>query len=564
MTFFRISSVGRTYRHMQRYQQILTVIFKYGFGDLVDALNIEHYLEIGLQMISRKRRERIETLSRAVRVRMVLEELGPTFLKMGQILSTRPDLLPVEFMQELEKLQDEVPPFPYREVKEVIEKELRKPVEQIFSNFDEQPLAAASIGQVHQAKMLDGKDVVVKIQRPGIHRNIEVDLEIMMHLAELMERHLEGWEVQRPTRVVEEFARTLEKELDYTLEAAHTERFARQLEDEPAVYVPQVYREATTSRVLTMEHIYGVKASAIDELEKEGLDRKEIARQGLILIMRQIFVHGFFHADPHPGNIFIMPENIICYIDFGMMGRLDLEMRENFADLIMSIVHRNERDAAQALLKLTFSEEGPDYPALERAVAEFMDKHCYRPLKDVALGTMLHQLLQLTTRHRLCIPPDLFLMIKALSTVEGLGRVLDPDLDVIEEAAPFIKRIQLNRITPRRITKDITSSGAEFFHLLKYIPGEIRTILKLARQGKVKMEFEHRGLEPMLATHDRISNRLSFAIVLASLVIGSSLIVLSGIPPKWHEIPIIGLTGFLFAGFMGFWLLISIIRSGRM
>ena len=564
MTFFKIGSVGRTYRHMQRYRQILTVIFKYGFGDLVDALNIEYYLEIGLQMISRKRRERIETLSRAVRVRMVLEELGPTFLKMGQILSTRPDLLPVEFMQELEKLQDEVPPFPYREVEVVIQKELQKPIEQVFSSFAEQPLAAASIGQVHQAKMLDGKDVVVKIQRPGIHRKIEVDLEIMMHLAELMERHLEGWEVQRPTRVVEEFARTLEKELDYTLEAAHTERFARQLEDEPAVYVPQVYRESTTSRVLTMEHIYGVKVSEIDELEKEGLDRKEIARQGLILIMTQIFVHGFFHADPHPGNIFIMPDNVICYIDFGMMGRLDLEIRESFADLIMSIVHRNERDAAHALLKLTLSEEGPDYLALERDVAEFMDQHCYRPLKDVALGAMLNQLLQLTTRHGLCIPPDLFLMIKALSTVEGLGRVLDPELDVIEEAAPFIKRIQLNRIHPQRIAKDVTSSGTEFFHLLKDIPGEIRTILKLARQGKVKMEFEHRGLEPMLATHDRISNRLSFAIVLASLVIGSSLIVLSGIPPKWHEIPIIGLTGFLFAGFMGFWLLISIIRSGRM
>jgi ubiquinone biosynthesis protein len=562
--FFKTGDIGRTYRHMQRYRQILTVLFKYGFGDLVVALKIEQYLEIGLQMISSKRREKIETLSRAVRVRMVLEELGPTFLKMGQILSTRPDILPVEFMQELSKLQDEVPPFPYSEVQATIQKEFNKSVGQKFSSFDEQPLAAASIGQVHKAKMPDGKNVVVKIQRPGIQRTIKVDLEIMMHLAGLMELHLEGWDIQRPTRIVEEFARTLEKELDYTLEAAHMERFARQFEDEPAVYVPQVYREATTSRVLTMEHISGIKASDIDRLEKEGLDRSEIARQGLILIMKQIFVHGFFHADPHPGNIFVLPDNVICYIDFGMMGRLDLEMRERFADLLMSIVHRDEREATKVLLRLTLSEEEPNYPALQRDTAEFMDKHCYRPLKDVDLGALLHQLLEMATKHRLGVPPDLFLMIKALSTVEGLGRILDPDLDVIEQATPFIKHIQLNRIHPRRIAKDMASSGTDLFHLLKDIPGEVRTILKLARQGKVKIEFEHRGLEPMIAANDRISNRLSFAVVLASLVIGSGLIVLSGIPPKWHEIPVIGLTGFLVAGAMGFWLLISIMRSGRM
>ncbi len=561
---FKIGGIGRTYRHMQRYRQILSVLFKYGFGDLVDALKIEQYLEIGLQMLSKKRREKIDTLSRAVRVRMVLEELGPTFVKMGQILSTRSDLLPVEFIQELPKLQDEVAPFSFSEVEAVINEELKKPIDQVFSNFDKQSLAAASIGQVHRAKMLEGQDVVIKIQRPGIQRTIEVDLEIMMHLAGLMERHLEGWDIQRPTKVVEEFARTLERELDYTLEAAHIERFARQFEDEPAVYVPQVYHEVTTSRVLTMEYISGVKASDIDRLEKEGLDRKKIAQQGLILIMKQIFVHGFFHADPHPGNIFVLPDNIICYIDFGMMGRLDLETRERFADLIMSIVRRDEREAAGALIRLTLSEEGPDYPSLYRDVSKFMDQHCYRPLKDVELGPLLHQLLEMATRHRLGIPPDLFLMIKALSTVEGLGRTLDPDLDVIEQAAPFMKRIQLNRLHPGRIAKDMASSGTEFVYLLKDIPGEVRTILKLARQGKIKMEFEHHGLEPMIAANDRISNRLSFAVVLASLIIGSALIILSGVPPKWHEIPIIGLVGFLFAGCMGFWLLISIIRSGRM
>jgi len=560
----KIGIIGRTYRHIQRYRQILTVLFRYGFGDLVHTLKIEQYLEIGLQMISRKRRENIETLSRAERVRMAMEELGPTFIKMGQILSTRPDLLPVEFIQELGKLQDHVPPFEYAQVKDIIEKELGVALGQLFKDFEETPLASASIGQVHRARLVDGDEVVVKVQRPGIRKTVEVDLEIMLHLATLMERHLKAMEIHRPTRIVEEFARTLEKELDYTIEAAHTERFAMQFIGDATVYVPKIYREATTSRVLTMEYVRGIKASEIARLDEAGLDRREIARRGLDLIMKQVFVHGFFHADPHPGNIFILPGNVICYLDFGMMGRIGRKSREHFADLIMNIVRRDEVNVTDALVRLTISDEEPNHNALERDVAEFIDQHFYRPLKEMDLGKLLHQLLEMAARHRLTVPPDLFLMIKALSTAEGVGRVLDPDFDATERAAPFVRRIQLQRLHPKRIAEDIYDSGSDFLHLVKEIPGELREILRQARQGRVKIEFEHRGLENMLSTHDRISNRLAFAIVLASLIIGSSLIVLSGIPPKWHGIPVIGLAGFIIAGVMGLWLLFSIIRRGSM
>lgn len=560
----KIGIIGKTYRHIQRYRQILTVLFRYGFGDLVHTLKIEQYLEISLQMISRKRREKIETLSRAERVRMAMEELGPTFIKMGQILSTRPDLLPVEFIQELGKLQDHVPPFEYTQVKDIIERELGVPLGQLFKDFEETPLASASIGQVHRARLVDEDGVVVKVQRPGIRKTIEVDLEIMLHLATLMERHLKAVEIHRPTRIVEEFARTLEKELDYTIEAAHTERFAMQFIDDTTVYVPKIYREATTSRVLTMEYVSGIKASEIARLDEAGFDRREIARRGFDLIMKQVFVHGFFHADPHPGNIFILPGNVICYLDFGMMGRIGRKSRENFADLIMNIVQRDEVKVTDALVRLTISDEEPNHNALERDVAEFIDQHFYRPLKELDLGKLLHQLLEMAARHRLTVPPDLFLMIKALSTAEGVGRVLDPDFDATERAAPFVRRIQLQRLHPKRVAEDIYDSGSDFLHLIKEIPGELREILRQARQGRVKIEFEHRGLEPMLSTHDRISNRLAFAIVLASLIIGSSLIVHSGIPPKWHGIPVIGLAGFIIAGVMGLWLLFSIIRRGSM
>jgi ubiquinone biosynthesis protein len=561
---FNIGRIGRTYRHMQRYRQIVTVLIKYGFGDLIDILNIEQYLEIGLKIISRKRRGKMASLSRAERVRMVLEELGPTFIKMGQILSTRPDLLPVEYIKELPKLQDDVPPFPFSDVKKIIEKEFKKPVNAFFSEFDEQPVAAASIGQVHKAVTQDGERVVIKIQRPGIKRIIEVDLEIMLHLSGLMERHLEGWDIQHPTKIVREFAATLEKELDYSLEAAYMERFAMQFKGDARIHVPKTYKNLTTKRVLTMEYIDGIKSSDLDGLERNGLDRIKIARIGFDLIMQQIFVNGFFHADPHPGNIFVLPDNMICFIDFGMMGRINLRTREHFADLILSIVNQNEIKTVNAILNLTEYDDSPDYRSLERDVVEFIDKYCYRPLKEVELGALLRRMLEVAAGHRLNIPPDLFLMIKALSTIEGLGVKLDPDFDVVKQAAPFMRRLQFNRFNPGRIARNMADSGTELYHLLQEIPGEIRDILKMIKRGTIKMEFEHRGLKPMLVTHDRISNRLAFAIVLAALIIGSALIVLSDIPPKWHEIPVIGLIGFVLAGVMGFWLLVLILRSGRM
>lgn len=564
MQIRKIGMLGRTYRHIQRYRQILSVFFRYGFGEILDALKIEQYLDVGLNFVSRKSKDNIETLSRAEKVRLAIEELGPTFIKIGQILSTRPDLLPADFINELEKLQDHVPSFDFADVQKIIEEELKSPLCDIFIEFDEIPLASASIGQVHRAKMANGNDVVVKIQRPGIRDIVEVDLEIMLHLASLMENHLEEIEIHHPTRIVEEFSRTLEKELDYSMEAANMERFANQVMGDSTVYVPAVYREATTGKVLTMEFIDGIKASEIDRLEKEGMDRKEIARRGFDLIMKQIFLDGFFHADPHPGNLFILPGNVICYLDFGMMGHIGHEARESFADLLMSFVRRDERKAVSAILNLTISDENSDRLTMERDVADVINNYFHRPLKELDLSRLLQQLLNLAAKHRLTIPSDLFLMIKALSTVEGVGRQLDPDFDFTEHAAPFIRQIYLEKFNPRKLAADMYESGKNLFHLMKDIPGELREILKMARKGKIKIEFEHRGLEPMISTLDQISNRLAFSIILASLVIGSSLIILSDIPPKWNNIPVIGLIGFLIAFLMGLRLLWMIMRHGKM
>ncbi len=560
----KIGIVGRTYRHLNRYREILSVLFKYGFGDIVETLKIEQYIEIGLQMISKKRRDQIEKLSRAERVRMGVEELGPTFIKLGQILSTRPDLIPLEYSRELSKLQDHVPAFSYEEVKTIIKEELGRLPEELFAHFESEPLAAASIGQVHRARLEDGEEVVVKVQRPGIRKTIEVDLEILLHLASLMERHVEEMVAQRPTRIVEEFARSLEKEIDYTIEAYHTERFSRQFMGEHTVYVPKVFKEFNSSRVLTIEYMDGIKVSNTDMLKQKGCDLHTIAVNGADLIMKQIFVHGFFHADPHPGNIFILPNNVICFLDFGMMGRIRQDEREDFTDFVTHLGGRNERKITESVLRLSLYDVEPDREKLERDLMDLLEQQVYGHRNKLEMGKLFQRLIEMVSTHGLTIKPDLYLMMKSLGTIEGIAKMLEPAFDILKQAEPFVRQIQQDRMDPRRIAGDMLEIGTELIQLGREIPGEVRSILKQAREGRIKIEFGHSGLEPLINAHNRTTNRLVFAIVLAALTVGSSLVVLSGIPPKWHDIPLVGLAGFILAGVIGFSLLVSILRRRKM
>ncbi|MGD9383527.1 MAG: AarF/ABC1/UbiB kinase family protein [Desulfobacterales bacterium] len=560
----KIGVVGRTYRHLARYRQILTVFFKYGFGDLIELLKIEQYIEIGLQLISKNRRSRLEKLSRAERVRMACEELGPTYIKFGQILSTRPDLVPVDFIKELSKLQDNVPSSPFSEVSRIIESELGAPPEDIFEFFEKTPLASASIGQVYRATLKDGETVAVKVQRPGIKKIIEVDLEIMLHLATLMERHIEEISLHQPVKIVEEFARTLEKEIDYTIEATNMERIARNFLNDLTIYVPKVFRDTTTESILTTEFVDGIKVSEIHRLEKAGLDRKLITVRGADVVLKQIIKHGFFHADPHPGNIFVLPDNVICLLDFGMTGSVDRRTRENFVDLAESIVNRDESRATQVLLKLTYWDEDPDIRALEKDVADFMGRHLYKPLKDIRIGKLLNNLLELAFQHRLRIPPDIFLMLKAFSAIEGVGLMLDPGFDMIQQAAPFIKEVKLARLTPKRITGDIFRLAIEIFQFIEDFPKDILSITRLIKQQKLSLNLEYKGLDKMLSTYDQISNRISFSIIIAALIIGSAIVIMSKVPPLFYNISLLGIIGFLAAAIMGIWLLVAILRKGRL
>jgi ubiquinone biosynthesis protein len=563
MQIRKIGTLTRTYRHFNRYTHILAILFKYGFGEFIGRLPIQQIVGSGLQLFSKEDGGQLRKLPRSERIRMMVEELGPTFIKLAQILSTRPDLIPLALVEELSKLQDHVSPFPFSEVKKILEAELRSSLEERFEEFDEIPIAAASIGQVHRARLRGGEEVVVKVQRPGIRKTVEVDLEILFHLAELIERHFAEWGEQRPKRIVEEFSRTLEKELDYGIEASQAERFAAQFRGNPHIFVPRVFREASTGRVLTMQYVDGIKISEVKALDERGYDRRVIASRGAELMFEQVFRHGFFHADPHPGNIFILPQNVICYIDYGMMGSVIRRSRENFADLFSAYYHRDEVKTAQMVLKIVEWDREPDRRALEKDIFDFLGLHVYRPLGQLRVDALLKELLGLIARHHLRIPPDILLMAKAVAVAEGVGLRLDPDFDMTQKAAPFVLQLKLEKLRPQRVLREFFLVGGDFLRLVQMLPEELETILQQIRQGGIKIGFEHRGLENFIHQLDRSSNRLSFSMIIAALIIGSSLILHANIGPFLFGFPALGVLGFSTAGIIGIGLVISILRSGK-
>lgn len=560
----QIGVLGRTYRNFSRYRQILSILFRYGFDDLVERLKIDQYIEIGLQMISRHKRENVEKLTRAERLRLLFEELGPTFIKFAQILSTRPDVIPADVISELEKLQDEVPPFSYAEAKEIIEAELGDNIETFFSSFGETPLASASIAQVHKAVLNDGTVVAVKVQRPGIKNIIEIDLEIMLHLATLMEKNIEEVSFQKPTRVIEEFARTIERELDFGTEAASMERVSAQFLDDRTIYIPKVYSDYSGTRVLTMDYVDGIKVSEVEKLEAAGLDLKTITFRGANFIMKQVFEFGFFHADPHPGNVFVLPDNVICILDFGMTGSVDKNTKALFVDILESIARKDAEQCARLMLKLGEYDEEPDLRLLEKEIDDFMGKHLFKSLKEVDLARMLQDLLEIASHNRIRIPPVIFLMIKAFAALEGIARLLDPEFDIIAHAQPFVKRAKLARYSPGRLAENLFTTVYDSLNVLQELPREMLQLTKLIRQNKMTINMEMRWIDTFLRDLDQASNRLSFSIIIAALIIGSAFLLAYSTPPLVYGISLVGMLGFSAAAVLGIWLLIAILKKGML
>ncbi|HEY3860970.1 MAG TPA: AarF/ABC1/UbiB kinase family protein [Verrucomicrobiae bacterium] len=550
--------------HVQRLRVIVGVFLRYGYEPLARRLPLPSPWHLPFRS-QRRAQEKLASLTPPERLRAALENLGPTFIKLGQLLSTRAHLLPRAFIVELAHLHDSVPPVPFDQVRTILAAELKRPLAEVFLTIEETPIGSASIAQVHRAVLLTGEKCVIKVQRPGIEKIVRVDLEIMAYLASLLENHVEGWRVHQPTAVVAEFAKSMEQELDFTAEAAHLERFAHQFLGDPSIYIPRLVPGLMTRRVLTMEYIEAVKASDFLMLDAAGLDRRQIATRITDLVMKQIFVHGFFHADPHPGNIHILPGNVICFLDFGMMGFLDQETRQTFARFILSIAHRNEKAAAAALLRLAHAELDPPRTGFEADVAEFMHRHFYRPAGEMVFGPLVNHLFSLTARHNLTLPADLSVMLKALGLMEDLVCRLDPGHDIIGQARPFMRQVLMAQIGPKRLLRHWVDFGNEAAGLARELPMEIRRLMALFKDGRARLHVNHLGLDNLLNTLERIVNRLAFALVLASLIISSSVIVHARVPPLLaHQVSVIGVVGYLLAGLMGFWLLIAMLRHGKM
>ena len=554
---------GFHYRHISRYGEIVSVLVKYGFGDLLSRLNVERYITAGKRIFRLRQRRQIEGISRWDRIRMALEELGPTFIKLGQFASNRPDILPADLIQSLEKLQDSVLPFPDEDAVRIVEDELGRSIGELFEEFETKPFASASIAQVHRATMKGGALVAVKVQRPRVTELISIDIDIMYHLASLIEKHVQGVDVLNPTQLVNEFSSAIKKELDFTIEALHIDHFSKNFEHDPYVYIPRVFNQFTSRKVITTEFIKGIKITNVQELLRAGLDPIKIAHHGASVVLKQIFVHGFFHADPHPGNILIKEGNVICFLDLGMTGILTPTTRERLGSIIVGIANRDPQRIVKTLYDMSnhMVERKED---LEYEIAELIQEYASRSLATINIGEVLNRLSRLLIVHRLQVIPGFYLLVKAVVTMEGIGYKLDPDFNMMEHLEPFAKRLIHEQFGFSHLARQGLETFQDFFFLMRDFPSETRDILSLIKAGKFRIEFEHRGLNPFLRKFDQIVNRLVFGLVLAALVIGSSIVVLSDTPPRLFGLPVIGIAGFLTAGIMAFSLLISILRHERM
>lgn len=562
LTFTRIN---RNIRSIRRYRHILGILIKYGFGHVIEQLNINYYLELGRRLVTLgSAPKEIERLSQAERLRLAIEELGPTFIKLGQVLSTRPDVLPREYIDEFSKLQDKIPALPFNEISAQIHSELGHSVENLFAEISETPLAAASIAQVHRAKLHGGEDVVVKVRRPNITRVIETDLDILSGLAFLMERHLPGLELYDPVGLVKEFRRTIFRELDFNREGHTIDRFASHFCDDETVCIPGVYWDYSGETVLTMEYIEGLKISNLTELRARGYDLKKLANNGADFFLKQVLVHGFFHGDPHPGNFFVMPDEKICLLDFGMVGRLDENLKLQLVDLLVAVLHRDvERITSQLLYEGELADD-TNLRLLKRDLSEFIDDYYDRPLNEIHVGKMVMDFVDILALYHIKFPADLMLLAKALVTMEGIGRQLDPEFNLVGHLQPFMEKIIRERITPASFSRETLRLLHSYSALLKTFPKDLKELINRINRNKFKIDLEHRGLEKLINDLDKSSNRVSFSLIISALIVGSSLIMQTEKGPMLFGFPVLGILGYSIAAMLGLWLAIAILRSGRL
>lgn len=565
MILNQIKSAVEFASHVPRYREILGILFKYGFADVLKLVALQRVLGVEDATIT-LHESGILSKPLPERMRLALEELGPTFIKFGQIVSSRRDLVNDEYYLELVKLQSNVPTFPAKEAKKIIADELGSPVSDLFATFDDVPVGGASMAQVHAAVLKDGTMVAVKVQRPDITKTIELDLAILSDLARFVDKHVTEMHGLNPVGVVDEFSDTLIKELDFNNEAQNAERFAQQFEGNEWIKVPAVYRDLTTSKVITMDFLTGYTPDDPEVLSRNGIDPIELSEHMTQIIYEQIFDHGFFHGDPHPGNMFVLKGGITGLIDFGMMGSFTPAFRSSIAHLIAGLAEKNHQQVMRSILEM--SEEGytADTTKMLADVEEFSGTHLNQPLRDINLGVVLNKLLELLRNNHLRMKGSFYLGVKALTQVEAIGRTLNPDLNFIVLGEPYATKLIEGKYHPSRFFHLLKKLFTESVDFLDEFPSDFRNLYVRIKHGKVSIPLEHKidpqGFEPLRKTLDSIANRLANAILASAVLICSSILVLSGLPPELFGVPVLGAIGLIWGFYMCIRLVLSIWKHG--
>jgi ubiquinone biosynthesis protein len=550
-------SLARRVRSLRRYRQVATVLARHGFGSALEYLQVDRRLSLppgSLQNGSESQ------LSASEHLRTALEELGPTYVKLGQILSTRPDLLPPALGQELRKLQSEVPPNDWEEVKGVVQEELGRPLEEIFISVDPQPIGAASLSQVHAAILLDGAEVVIKVQRPHVQETIEADLEILHDLASLAQRTPLG-EIYHPLEVLEDFAATLRNELDYRREGRNADKFRANFENDRHLYIPAIYWDYTTSRVIVMERLYGIKIDNINALEEAGYDRQEIALNAAKIAIKQVMEDGFFHADPHPGNYFVQEGGRIAVMDFGMVGSLSEEDRLNLVRLYVATIKQDSRGIVDLFLRMGAISLHTDRMALERAIERMISKYRGLALEETSFSEFWHDLTAIVYSHHVRLSADMWLMGKTLAMMEGVGRQLDPKFDLFKASEPFVSKLAVHVWLPHLSPQEMLANIDTWSYLLREVPHLGISLLRQLERGRLPLEVKVGGNKESLDRLDKLITRLSLSILVAAFTISLPLLM-----PAAQQNPSLSnlvLLGFIASLLLGLWLLFSMVRGGR-
>ncbi len=546
-------------RDLNRFNQILAVLFEEGFDFLLAKIGLKHRIPFTKRLKSKLRKH--QEIKPELRLRRTLERLGPTFIKFGQVLSVRPDLIPKEYSKELEKLQDSVPPFPFSDIKDIIEKEFGKSLEHLFLHFEKKPIASASISQVHAAMLKTGEKVAVKVQRPHVKKIMETDIDIMYYFANLLERNIDKIKKYKPAKIVSEFKEWTEKELDFRLEARNAKRFYQNFKGSKSVHIPKVYDEFTTEKVLTLEFIDGIELHNIKEIKKRNLDFARIINNGFEAILTQVFVHGIFHADPHPGNMIIMKDNSIAFVDFGIVGYFDEKLKNKSVDLLYGIVEQDDELIIDTLLSMGMESEDIDFEQLKTDIGFIIQPLQHSSIKEIKVSKILEEILDTALSHNLRVPASFVLFGKTIITLEGVALEYDPDFKMVETTKPFIEKIVARRASPLYVWKSFMHNINRYRKFADEFPEKAERALDKIQRGTIKVDIEDTDIKKLSLEIDKSSNRVSYGLLVAALLITSAILVNVEKGPSIFGIPFLAFAGFIFAFFFTVILFISIIRE---